>query len=91
MATLVVRHELENYETWRQGFNAHEVVRKEHGCTATRVVQDAVEPSIYTVVMEFPSVAAAQGFGADPSLQEAMASAGLVGAPRIELYVDAES
>lgn len=50
------------------------------------VLRAADDPNSVLVLLSWPSAADAQGFLADPSLREAMSRAGVVGAPRIEVY-----
>ena len=88
MTTLTVRHTVSDFDTWKDGFDGHEVARKEHGCTALRVLRDGND---VLVLMDFPARSNAQAFASDPSLKEAMKHAGVQGAPDITFRDEAES
>jgi uncharacterized protein (DUF1330 family) len=89
MATVIVRHRVEDYEKWRPVFDEHGANRKEHGCTSETVLRDAEEPNEVAIVMAFPTLDDAHAFGADPSLPDAMGRGGVIGAPRVEFYEEA--
>src|SRR5438874_1735159 len=38
MATVAVRHRVDNYEAWRVAYDEHGAVRKTHGCTGDRLI-----------------------------------------------------
>src|SRR3954469_4118684 len=89
MATVAVRHRVENYEAWRAGYDEHGPVRKSHNCTGDLVLRDETDPNEVFVLTYWPSLADAHAFAADPSLPDAKPKAGVVGAPRIEIYEEA--
>jgi hypothetical protein len=79
---LHVRHTVENFDNWKLGFDAHEPTRRLHGATRHAVLRDG---NAVTALISFPDAAAAQAFGADPSLRDVMAKAGVIGAPEISV------
>lgn len=83
MAVVTVRHTVADYEAWKVGYDAHAVSRKEHGATNAQVLQSIEDPNDVVVLIEFGSLEEAKGFTSDPSLKDAMAAAGVVGAPDI--------
>ena len=88
--TLVVHHFVEDFDRWKPVFDEHETVRREHGETEHRLYQDPGNHNRLVIHNDFPSAEAAQGFGSDPSLPEAMARAGVTGEPSISLATLAE-
>jgi len=88
--TLVVHHFVEDYDSWKPVFDEHEPVRRAHGETEHRLYQDPGNHNRLVIHNDFPSAEAAQGFGSDPSLPEAMERAGVVGEPSISLATLAE-
>jgi|BarGraNGADG00212_1021973.scaffolds.fasta_scaffold230816_1 hypothetical protein len=86
-ATLHVRQTVESYEDWKPAFDGHESSRRLHGASKHRVLRDG---NNVTVLIDFPDRAAAEGFGADPSLREVMSKAGVIGAPDITLLEPVE-
>ena len=81
MITVIVQHQVEDYDAWRPLFDEHGTVRREHGCSSERVYRAVDDPNQTAVVMEYPTREAAEGLLADPSLREAMSRAGVIGAP----------
>jgi quinol monooxygenase YgiN len=86
MATLIVKHAVEDYGAWRLVYNDAESIRARHGCTGQRVLRSPDDPDDLLVLHEFPSPAQAQAFADDPDLKAAMQKAGVSGPPRIEIY-----
>ena len=88
-ATLLVRHEVEDYAAWRSVYDSVDGLRKEHGCTSAEVLVDPASKEDVYVVHQFPTVEQAQAFAGSSELREAMGRAGVKGAPRIEIAVEA--
>ena len=88
-ATLLVRHEVEDYAAWRSVYESVEGLRQEHGCTGAEVLVDPADNQDVYVVHRFPTQAQAQAFAGSRELREAMGRAGVKGAPRIEIAVEA--
>ncbi len=87
--TLLVRHEVEDYAAWRSVYESVDGLRKEHGCTNAEVLVDSSDKQDVYVLHRFPTVDQAQAFAASSELREAMSRAGVKGAPRIEIAVEA--
>ena len=88
-ATLAVRHHVRDYAVWRKGYDEAESLRARHGCTAQRVMRLPDDGNDLFITHEFPTFEQADSFAHDPALREAMDKAGVEGAPRIEIFVDA--
>ena len=88
-ATLLVRHQVEDYAAWRSAYERVEGLRKEHGCTDAEVLVDPADKQDVYVLHRFPTLEQAQGFAGSDGLREAMGRAGVKGAPRIEIAVEA--
>jgi quinol monooxygenase YgiN len=88
-ATLLVRHQVEDYAAWRSAYESVEGLRKEHGCTDAEVLVDPADKQDVYVLHRFPTLEQAQGFAGSDGLREAMGRAGVKGAPRIEIAVEA--
>ncbi len=86
MATVAVRHRVSDYDTWKLAYDEHGTNRKRLGCTGDQILRDENDPSEILVLTHWPSMKNAHEFASDPSLQEAMSRAGVVGGPRIEFY-----
>jgi len=88
-ATLLVRHEVEDYVAWRSAYESVDGLRKEHGCTDAEVLVDPADKRDVYVLHRFPTLEQAQAFAGSNELREAMGRAGVINAPRIEIAVEA--
>ncbi len=86
MATMMVKHPVVDYGSWRAVYDEVAPLRAQYGCTADRVSRDAADLDQLLVLHEFPTLADARSFAGDPALSAAMARAGVVGKPTIEFY-----
>ena len=86
MATMLVKHPVVDYASWRAVYDEVAPLRAQYGCTADRVIRDAADPDQLLVLHEFPTLDDARSFSGDPALGAAMARAGVVGKPTIEFY-----
>lgn len=87
-ATLLVRHQVEDYAAWRSVYDSLDGLRKEHGCTAQEVMVDPVDKQDVFIIHRFPTLEQAQSFAGSNELREGMGQAGVQGAPRIEFAVE---
>ena len=85
-ATLVVRHSVNDYATWRPVYEELESLRVQHGCTDKRVLVAPGNTNDIFITHDFPTVEQADAFAHDPALREGMERAGVAGAPRIEIF-----
>ena len=83
MTTLFVRHQVNDYATWRAAYDRFEATRARLGVEAASVYQAADDPRDLTVTHEFATLDAAQAFSASSELREAMHAAGVQGAPTV--------
>ena len=88
-ATLLVRHEVEDFNAWHSVYDSVDGLRTEHGCTDAEVLVDPNNAQDVYVLHRFPSLEQAQAYASSSELREAMGRAGVKGAPRIEIAVEA--
>ncbi|HET7487873.1 MAG TPA: hypothetical protein VFJ85_08085 [Acidimicrobiales bacterium] len=88
-ATLIVRHQVEDYGQWRAVYEEVDGLRRQYGCTAEEVLVSPTDKQDVFVLHRFPTLEQAQGFAASTELKEAMGRAGVAGPPRIEIAVEA--
>jgi hypothetical protein len=62
MATLHIEHRITDYATWKAAFDRFASRRAEAGVTAVRIHQPQDDPQWIVLQLDFPDVAAAQGF-----------------------------
>lgn len=90
MATLVARHHVRDYATWRQVYEGAEDFRKEGGVIAKSVYRAKGDPNTILVTHTFATMAEAEAWAANPGLAEAMRQGGVdEGSLRIDLYDEA--
>ena len=87
---IIVQHTVSDYDAWKQVFDEHEAVRRQHGATGHQLYRSADNPNEVTVVNQFPTREQAEAFATDPSLKEAMERGGVVSEPRVTWAVEAE-
>jgi hypothetical protein len=83
MVRLFVRHAVENYATWRAGYDSTPALRAQYGVTGDAVYQSVDDPNDVTVWHDFETVEAAQAFLGATELKQAMADFGVTGTPQI--------
>ena len=88
-ATLIVRHQVQDYSAWREVYDSVEDLRQRYSCLAAEVMTDPGNKNDVFIIHQFPTLDAAQGFAGSGELKEAMGRAGLTGAPRIEIATEA--
>jgi hypothetical protein len=84
--TLIARHRVADYATWRAVYDEVAGLREQHGCTAARVLRLPGDGNDVLVIHDFPTVEAAEAFAGDPALKDAMGRGGVQAAPRIEIF-----
>ena len=88
-ATLIVRHRVNDYSAWRETYETVDGLRRQHGCTGAEVMVDPTDKQDVYVLHRFPTVEQAEAFASSDELRSAMGRAGVAGAPRIEIAVEA--
>jgi hypothetical protein len=83
MVRMFVRHRVENYGSWRKGYDAFDAQRPSFGVTGQAVYQDAGDPNMVTVTHDFATLEAAKGLASSDALKQAMKAAGVAGVPDI--------
>jgi quinol monooxygenase YgiN len=89
MATMIVKHRVANFEAWKSVFDAMKEVRAQHGWLSTRVLRDATDPNLVTIINHARDLDGIKRYGASPELRTAMAKAGVQGPPEIAFCDDA--
>jgi hypothetical protein len=80
---VMVQHRVRDYDAWKPVFDEHGEVRRRHGATGHVIYRSLDDPNDVTVVNFFPSRQQAEALVADPSTQEGMERAGVIGEPRV--------
>jgi quinol monooxygenase YgiN len=90
MATMFVKHTVNDYDHWKSAYDEFASVRQENGVRGASVHQIAGDPNSLFVVHHFDSVDAAMAFADSEELRAAMADAGVAGPPEIWFCEDVE-
>ena len=88
MATLFVRHKVEDFGTWKKAYDAFDTERKTMGVTGHGVYQLEGNPNDVTVFHKFANMNAAKTFANSDRLKEIMKGAGVVGKPDMWFTVE---
>jgi len=87
-ATMIVRHPVTDYATWRATYDSAAVsaLHTKHGVTDSEVLRAPDDANDITVINRFATTAAAHALASDPDLKDTMMSGGVAGPPRIEIF-----
>ncbi|MEJ2656460.1 MAG: hypothetical protein P8012_04595 [Desulfobacterales bacterium] len=88
MATLIIRHKVEDYSIWKRGYDDADWLRKQHGITYASVHREESDPNDIIAVHHFKNMKGAKDFAeAVPSLME---NIGVIGKPEMWFSEDVE-
>ena len=88
-ATLIVRHQVQDFSAWRAVYDSVADVRQQYSCLDAEVMTAPDDKNDVFVIHRFPSLDDAQAFAGSSELKDAMGRAGITGAPRIEIAAEA--
>lgn len=81
-----VRHSVEDYARWREGFDSHAAARQAGGATEeVYVMRNVDDPNDVTVILGWSDLQKARAFTQSISLREAMQQAGVTGQPDVRI------
>jgi hypothetical protein len=80
---MFVRHDVNDYETWRKEYDDFDQKRRQMGVRAHGVFRDVDSGTSVTAFHDFDSIEAARSFAASSELKDAMQNAGVTSAPQI--------
>jgi hypothetical protein len=86
VALLAIQHAVRDYPVWRAVYDSLDEIQRDWGVTTASVHQLVDAPNTVLVLLNFATVAQAQGFLTNRQTRAAMQNAGLEGTPRIEIY-----
>lgn len=90
MVTVLVRHRVGAYESWKKVYDQHAGMREAMGTLASSVYRDTADPEVVVVAQRFPNMQTASHFASSEDLKVAMGKAGVVGHPEIWFLEDVE-
>ena len=86
-ATLIVRHPVTDYATWRATYDSAAVsaLHAKHGVSDSEVLRAPNDANDVTVIHRLATTDAANALAGDSDLTDAMMNGGVAGPPRIEI------
>ena len=88
MATVIIRHKVEDYAKWKRGYDEADWFRKQHGIRYASVHREESNPNDIIAVHQFKDMKGAKDFSnAVPPLMEKI---GVIGSPEIWFSEDVE-
>lgn len=85
MVTVLIRHKVADFNTWKAHFNSVFTFRKSQGECNFHVFCDDADPSMLTLVCEWENAELAKKFFASEDLKKEMKRSGVVGEPEIHV------
>ena len=89
MATVIVTHEVADYDAWRKVFDEIAQLRMDGGERSASIYRSADNGNGVTGVFEWDSLDNAHSYFENPDLRAAMERAGVVSAPDIQFLESA--
>ena len=90
MATIIVRHKVKDYASWKAGYDDHGPARRAAGCQGTVVYRSADDPNQVVIVLEWDSLENAQKFAGSDELREKMQEVGVADQPDMYFLNEAD-
>jgi hypothetical protein len=90
MNYMLVRANLQDYDTWKPSFDRHGTVRKSAGSKGGLVFRNADDPNECVILLEVEDMSRAREFAQSDNLREEMQQAGVVGRPDIYFLNEAD-
>ena len=81
MACLLVQHPVNDYVEWKKGFDSAADFRADRGVRSSLALQEADDPNMVTVLLEWDDLNQAREFADSPRLKDAMGRSGVQGVP----------
>lgn len=80
---VLIRHSVEDFSKWKAAYDEHKPERVKVGVTDNKLLQDADNPNMVTIVFDAEDVERAKEFTSSDAVKEVMQKAGVVGKPEI--------
>ena len=89
MPYLLIRHKVNDFATWKSGFDEHSPAREAAGLQGGRLFRNADDPSEVLVLFEAQDAGRAKAFVASDDLRETMKHVGVSDRPDV-YFLDEE-
>ncbi|MFZ0794835.1 MAG: hypothetical protein WAM65_13760, partial [Candidatus Korobacteraceae bacterium] len=91
MVHVLIRHKVSDYNRWKEAFDSHLNTRKRAGETGFRLFHNVEDMREIFLLVDWQSIEEARKFMTSDELRDAMAKAGVIGAPDVQYLEDARS
>ncbi|HYG99305.1 MAG TPA: antibiotic biosynthesis monooxygenase [Terriglobales bacterium] len=88
MVTVLIRHKVADFNTWKASFDAAFSLRKASGENSFRLYRDATDPSALTLLFEWDTAEHADKFLKSEELRLEMKHAGVLGDPEMRVLLE---
>lgn len=85
-AWLIVTHEVEDFDRWKQVFDQALPTRRAVGEMASYILHNPIDRNVITVWFEWDTMERARTWASDPVLANGMAAAGVISAPTFSFH-----
>jgi len=89
MKSLIIRHKVKDFSSWKKGYDDHAGARAAAGLGKGRVTRSVEDPNEVILIFEVGDMAKAKAFGASDDLKAAMRTAGVIDKPDSYFVEDA--
>ena len=91
MSSLLIRHKVKDYATWKPVFDEHGATRLANGSQGGRLYRNAADPNEVMIVLDWDDLDRARLFTQSADMRETMARAGVVDRPDIWFLEEADA
>lgn len=92
MTTIFLKHTVEDYDSWKVGFDDHANTREEYGSSENyRLFREAGSPNEIVMMGEWESPEAFQRFMDESDVREKMAELGVTSEPEVYVLEEIEA
>lgn len=91
MQTILVKHTVKDYDTWKTHFDDHGEMRAEYGGRGYRLFRTPEDANELVIELDWDSAENAKSFLEDSDVRDVMTEAGVVGEPEITFLEEIES
>jgi hypothetical protein len=89
MSTVIIRHQVADFDAWKAAFDEHATARRDHGLADAGLLRDEDDPSVVTILLNSEDTGRAREFLGSDDLRETMGRAGVVSQPEVWIANDA--
>ncbi|AZH24702.1 antibiotic biosynthesis monooxygenase [Haloplanus aerogenes] len=92
MTTIFLKHTVEDYDSWKAGFDDHANTREEYGSHEDyRLFHETGSPNEIVMVGEWESAEAFQRFMEESDVKEKMGELGVISEPEVYILEETEA